>query len=116
MGRRGDQVATRRDDDGARLGPVHVDEPTTAGVIQHFADTEHAGVMAEIVAAAADQALTSEQAEMQVVAAAERWREAEAQRALQSLLRRPLEQLTAEDRQALASGLAATARGPRSPS
>jgi DNA primase len=91
-------------------------EPTTAGVIQHFADTEHAGIMAEIVAAAADQALTAEQAETQVVAAAERWREAEAQRALQGLLRRPLEQLTAEDRQALARGLAATARGPRSPS
>jgi hypothetical protein len=34
VGRRGDQVATRRDDDGARLGPVHVDEPTTAGVIR----------------------------------------------------------------------------------
>ena len=91
-------------------------QPTTASVIQHFAGTEHAGVMAEVVASAADQALTAEQAETQVVAAAERWREAEAQRALQALLRQPLEQLSAEDRQALARGLAATARGTRSPS
>ena len=88
-------------------------QPTTASVIQHFAGTEHAGVMAEVVASAADQALTAEQAETQVLAAAERWREAEAQRALQGLLRRPLEQLSAEDRQALARGLAATARGSR---
>jgi len=91
-------------------------QPTTASVIQHFAATEHAGVMAEVVASAADQALTAEQAETQVVAAAERWREAEAQRALQGLLRQPLEQLSAEDRLALARGLAATARGSRSPS
>ena len=91
-------------------------QPTTASVIQHFADSEHAAVMAEVVASAADQSLTAEQAETQVVAAAERWREAEAQRALQSLLRQPLEQLSAEDRQALARGLAATARGPRTPS
>jgi hypothetical protein len=91
-------------------------QPTTASVIQHFAGTEHAGVMAEVVASAADQALTAEQAETQVVAAAERWREAEAQRALQGLLRQPLEQLSAEDRLALARGLAATARGSRSPS
>jgi len=91
-------------------------QPTTASVIQHFAGTEHAGVMAEVIASAADQALTAEQAETQVVAAAERWREAEAQRALQGLLRQPLEQLSAEDRQALARGLAATARGTRSQS
>ena len=89
-------------------------QPTTASVIQHFAGTEHAGVMAEVIASAADQELTAEQAETQVVAAAGRWREAEAQRALQGLLRQPLEQLSAEDRQALARGLAATARGTRS--
>jgi DNA primase len=86
-------------------------QPTTASVIQHFAGTEHAVVMAEVIASAADQALTVEQAETQVVAAATRWREAEAQRALQGLLRQPLEQLSAEDRQALARGIAATARG-----
>jgi len=89
-------------------------QPTTASLIQHFADTEHAGVMADVIASAADQELTAEQAETQVVAAAGRWREAEAQRALQGLLRQPLEQLSAEDRLALARGLAATARGTRS--
>jgi hypothetical protein len=45
-------------------------DPTTAVVIQHFADSEHAEVMAEILAAAADQALSPEQVETQVLAAA----------------------------------------------
>jgi len=88
-------------------------DPTTAVVIQHFADSEHADVMAEILAAAADQALSPEQVETQVLAAAARWQHADDQRALQSLLRQPLEALTADEREALTRGLIATARGVR---
>jgi hypothetical protein len=88
-------------------------EPTTAAVVQHFAGTEHAAALAEVLAAAADQALSSEQAETQFVAAAERWRHVNEQRALQALLRQPLDELTAEERQELTRGLAATARGVR---
>ena len=87
--------------------------PTTAAVIQHFAGTEHAAVLAEVLASAADQALSPEQAETQLIAAAERWRRASEQRALQALLRQPLDTLTAEERQELTRGLAATARGVR---
>ena len=74
---------------------------------------EYAGVMAEILAAAADQALSPEQVETQVLAAAARWQHADDQRALQSLLRQPLEALTAHEREALTRGLIATARGAR---
>jgi DNA primase len=88
-------------------------DPTTAVVVQHFAESEHAGVMAEILAAAADQALSPEQVETQVLAAAARWQHADDQRALQSLLRQPLEALTAHEREALTRGLIATARGVR---
>lgn len=87
--------------------------PTTASVIQHFADTDHAGLLADVLASASDQALSAEQAETQLLAAAERWRQADEQRALQALLRQPLEQLTAEERESLTRGLAATARGLR---
>ena len=82
-------------------------------MIQHFADTDHAGLLADVLASASDQALSAEQAETQLLAAAERWRQADEQRALQALLRQPLEQLTAEERESLTRGLAATARGLR---
>jgi DNA primase len=88
-------------------------DPTTAAVVQHFAGTEHAGVMAEVLAAAADQALSTDQVETQVLAAAARWRLADDQRALQTLLRQPLESLTADEREALTRGLRATAQGVR---
>ncbi len=93
-------------------GPRRV-MPTTASVIQHFAGSDHEGVLAELLASAADQELSAEQAETQVLAAAERWRRADAQRALQALLRQPLDQLSAEERESLTRGLAATARGLR---
>ena len=54
-----------------------------------------------------------EQVETQVLAAAARWQHADDQRALQSLLRQPLEALTADEREALTRGLIATARGVR---
>ena len=87
-------------------------DPTTASVVQHFAGSPHAGVLAEVLASAADQELSSEQAETQVLAAAERWRRADEQRALQALLQQPLEQLSAEERESLTRGLNATARSP----
>ena len=70
-------------------------------------------MLAEILASASDQALAPEQVETQVLAAAERWRHADDQRALQSLLRQPLEALSAAERDALTRGLIATARGVR---
>jgi len=70
-------------------------------------------VLAEILASASDQALAPEQVETQVLAAAERWRHADDQRALQSLLRQPLEALSAAERETLTRGLVATARGVR---
>jgi DNA primase len=88
-------------------------EPTMASVVQHFTGTEHDGVLAEILASAADQELSPDQAETQVLAAAERLRHGEEQRALQALFRQPLEQLSAEERESLTRGLSATARGVR---
>jgi hypothetical protein len=82
-------------------------DPTTASVIQYFAGTDHAGVLAEVLASAADQDLSSEQVETQVLAAAERWRHAAGQRELQALLRQPLEALGAEERESLTRGLRA---------
>ena len=88
-------------------------EPTTASVIQHFAGTEHAGVLAEVLAVAADTELSPEQAETQVLAAAERLRRLEERRALSTLLAQPLEQLTGEEREALARGLKAAGEDER---
>jgi hypothetical protein len=88
-------------------------EPTTASVVQHFTGTEHDAVLAEILASAADQELSSEQAETQVLAAAERLRDGDERRALQALFSQPLEQLTAEERESLTRGLRSTARGAR---
>src|SRR4029079_2171116 len=57
-------------------------DPTTASVLQHFAGTAHADVLAEVLASAADQDLSAAQVETQVLAAAARWRQADEQRAL----------------------------------
>ena len=84
-------------------------EPTTASVVQHFADSDHAGTLAAVLASAADHALTAEQVEIQVLAAAERLREAADRRAVHALLQQPLETLSAAEREALAQRLKATA-------
>jgi len=89
-------------------------EPTTAGVVQHFAGTAHAGAIAEVLASAADQALPAEQVEGEVVAAAERLRRAVDERGLAALLRQPLEALSSDERTALVERLRAGARGARS--
>ena len=86
-------------------------DPTTASVIQHFVDSDHSAVLAEVLASATDQALSPEQAETQVLAAVERWRSADERRALEALFRQPLEQLSTEERESLTRGLRATARG-----
>jgi DNA primase len=90
------------------------EEPTTAGIVQHFAGTAHADVLAEVLASAADQALAAEQVEVQVVAAAERLRQAAEERSLTALLRQPLETLSSDERATLVERLRAGARGPRS--
>jgi hypothetical protein len=77
-------------------------EPTTASVIQHFSGTAHADAIAAALALAADQALTVDQVEADVLAAAERLRRAEAQRAVSALLEQPLSALTAAQREMLA--------------
>ena len=66
-----------------------------------------------VLASAVDHELSPEQVETQVLGAAERWRHADLKDALQSLLRQPLEQLSAAEREALTRGLMATARGVR---
>ena len=81
-------------------------------MLQYFAGTAHADVLADVLASAADQELSSEQVETQVLGAAARWRHADEQRALHVLLQQPLEQLSAEQRESLSRGLAA-ARTPR---
>jgi DNA primase len=85
-------------------------DPTTAGVVQHFAGTEHAGVLADVLASATDQDLSAEQVETEVLAAAERYRKLQEQRALAAMLTQPLEQLNADQRAALARSLNATSR------
>jgi len=88
-------------------------ELTTAGVIQHFAGSPHAEAFATALASAADQGLSAEQAETQVLAAAERWRQQEDRRGLTALLARPFDGLTAEERESLTQGLKAHAKpGP----
>jgi DNA primase len=77
-------------------------EPTTASVIQYFSGTAHADAIAEVLALAADQALRADQVEADVLAAAEKVRRAEAQRAVSALLKQPLSTLTAAQREMLA--------------
>jgi DNA primase len=90
-------------------------EPSTASVVQHFADSEHAPLLADVLASAADHALSAEQVEVHVLAAAERLRRAEDERSLQAMLAQPFEALTSEEREALARRLkeAAGARAGR---
>jgi DNA primase len=85
-------------------------DPTTASVVQHFAETEHAAVLAEVLASAADQDLSADQVETEVLAAADRYRKLEEQRALAAILTQPLEQLNADQRATLARSLGASNR------
>ena len=85
-------------------------EPTTASVVQYFAGTGHAASIAAVLASAADQALPAAQVEVQVLAAAERLRRAEDQRAVHAMLAQPLEALSGEEREKLVQRLRAGAR------
>ena len=75
--------------------------PTTAGIVQHFTGTPHAPLIADVLGAAADHALPSEQIEVQVSAAAARLRREAEQRALNAMLAKPLSSLTPGEREAL---------------
>jgi hypothetical protein len=85
-------------------------EPTTASVVQYFAGTGHAASIAAVLASAADQALPAAQVEVQVLAAAERLRRADDQRAVHAMLAQPLEALSGEEREKLVQRLRAGAR------
>jgi DNA primase len=82
-------------------------EATTAGIVQHFADSAHAQAIAAVLALAADQALPADQVEVQVLAAAQKLRRAEGQRELHALLSQPLSSLSAEERESLTERLKA---------
>jgi DNA primase len=82
-------------------------EATTAGIVQHFADSTHAQAIAAVLALAADQALPADQVEVQVLAAAQKLRRAEGQRELHALLSQPLSSLSAEERESLTERLKA---------
>jgi DNA primase len=80
-------------------------EPTTASIVQHFADSTHAQAIAAVLALAADQALPGDQVEVQVLAAALKLRRSEEQRELKALLSQPLSSLSAEERESLTERL-----------
>ena len=85
-----------------------------ASVVQFFADTPHAGMLAAVLALAADQALPADQVEVQVLAAAEKLRSAEDRRAVSLMLSQPLSALSATEREALAERLKTSRNaGPR---
>ena len=77
-------------------------EPSTASLVQHFAGTAHGELIAQALASAADQAIGADQVETDVLAAVEKLRQAEEQRAVTALLSQPLATLTAAQRQLLA--------------
>jgi DNA primase len=90
-------------------------EPSTASVVQFFADGPHADMVAAALALAADQALPADQVEVQVLAAAEKLRFAQDRRALDAMLAQPLSALSAAEREVLAQRLQASRNaGPRS--
>ena len=76
-------------------------EPSTPGLVQHFAGTEHERGIAEVLAITADQALTVEQVEVEVLAAAAKLREDAEQQAVKALLAKPLGSHTPTELEAL---------------
>ncbi|MEO8487444.1 MAG: DNA primase [Betaproteobacteria bacterium] len=81
-------------------GPV-----TTPGVLHAFEGSEHEGTIVAALATAEDQGLTPEEAETQLREGVARWREQDEQRRLTLLTALPLDQLTAEQRELIASRL-----------
>jgi len=81
---------------------AHVPEnPTTPGLMQAFAGTEHEATLASALAAAEDHDITPEQAATHLREGVERWRAQEEQRSIAALLATPLDQLTPEQREVL---------------
>ena len=62
----------------------------------------HEAVIAQVLAAAADQAIGADQVEVDVLAAVARLRQAQEQRSVTALLSQPLASLTAAQREMLA--------------
>jgi DNA primase len=75
---------------------------SVAGMIQHFAESAHHGLIAETLAAAEAQPLPPELAALQFEAALTRWRQQLQQQETAALSQIPLEQLSDEQRARLA--------------
>ena len=88
---------------------------TTPGVVQAFADSEHEAAIAATLASAEDSGLTPEQAETHLREGVMRWREQDEQRKLEALTTLPLDQLTAEQREAISHRLGAGRLLPKGP-
>ncbi|MFO1282722.1 MAG: DNA primase [Burkholderiales bacterium] len=88
--------------------------PTTAALIQAFAGSEHEGTLAAAAASAEEHAVTPELAESQLREGVARFRQQDEQRRLAALLAQPLESLTAEQRDLIATRLG-TGRPIRDP-
>ncbi len=74
---------------------------STQGLLQAFSDSEHEGTLAAALASAEDQGITAEQAAVHLREGLDRWREQDEQRRIAALLAKPLEELTAEQREML---------------
>ena len=93
---------------------VHADGGiTTPGVVQAFADSEHEQAIASALASAEDSGLTAEQAQTHLREGVARWREQDEQRKLAALTALPLDELTAEQREAIASRLGSGRPAPK---
>jgi hypothetical protein len=79
--------------------------PTTAGLIQAFAGSEFEGTLAAAAASAEEHAITPELAESQLREGVARFRQQDEQRRLAALLAQPLESLSAEQRELIATRL-----------
>ena len=88
-------------------------EVTTAGVVQAFTGTEHESAIAAALASAEDQGVSVEQAETALRHGLARWIEQEEQRQMQSLINRPLDELTPEQRDLLSRRLGSGRVAPK---
>jgi hypothetical protein len=81
--------------------------------VQAFADSEHEQAIASALASAEDSGLTAEQAQTHLREGVARWREQDEQRKLAALTALPLDELTAEQREAIASRLGSGRPAPK---
>ncbi len=85
--------------------------PTTPAIVQHFTATPHDAVIAVVMTSTEDHALTDEHAATQLRDGVAHWIRQREARETGKLLATPLEQMSAEEREALRQRLTA-AKGP----